>query len=68
MLVKDYNDVYAQATEPELLQIKTHYEGLDIAQSGKIFYVQFRMPDQMLPIHDEQLKQWVVETESDRGD
>jgi len=67
-LVKDYNDVYAQATEPELLQIKTHYEGLDIAQSGKIFYVQFRMSDQMLPIHDEQLKQWVVETESDRGD
>lgn len=67
-IVKDYIDVYAQASEPELLQIKTHYEGLDIAQSGKIFYVQFRMSDQMLPIHDEQLKQWVVETESDRGD
>lgn len=66
-LVKDYNDVYLQATEPELLQIKTHYEGLDIAQSGKIYYLQFLLPEQPLPMHDEQLKQWVVETESDRG-
>jgi tRNA (guanine-N7-)-methyltransferase len=68
LLVKDYHDVYAQATEPELLQIKTHYEGLDIAQSGKIFYLQFALPAAELPIHDEQLKQWVVETEFDRGD
>jgi len=42
-LVKHYDDVYAQATEPELLAIKTHYEGLDIAQSGKIHYICFQL-------------------------
>ena len=66
-VVKDYSDVYTQAAEPELLQIKTHYEGLDIAQSGKIFYLQFVLPPHQLPLIDEQLKKWVVETEADRG-
>lgn len=66
-LVKDFNDVYGQATEPELLHIKTHYEGLDIAKSGKIFYLQFSLPEEPLPIKDEALKNWVFETESDRG-
>lgn len=46
-VVNQYNDVYSQASEPELLNIKTHYEGLDIAQSGKIFYVCFSLPDQL---------------------
>lgn len=68
LLVKDYDDVYVQATEPELLQIKTHYEGLDIAQSGKIFYLQFSLPDAPMSLIDEQLKNWVVETETDGGD
>lgn len=67
-LVKKYDSVYAQAEEPELLYIKTHYEGLDIAQSGKIFYICFRLPDAPLPMHDELLKQWVFETEYLRGD
>ena len=67
-LVKDYHDVYERAKELELLQIKTHYEGLDIAQSGKVFYLQFMLPAAELPTHDEHLKQWVVETEFDRRD
>lgn len=46
-VVKQYDDVYSQAGEAELLNIKTHYEGLDIAQSGKIFYVCFRLPEQL---------------------
>ncbi|MCU0404727.1 MAG: tRNA (guanosine(46)-N7)-methyltransferase TrmB [Chitinophagaceae bacterium] len=66
-LVKCYDDVYGKALEPELLNIKTHYEGLDIAKSGKIFYVQFRLPDEPLPLKDEELKNWVFETETDRG-
>lgn len=45
-LVKSYDDVYRQAHEPELLEIKTHYEGLDIAGSGKIFYICFYMLQQ----------------------
>jgi tRNA (guanine-N7-)-methyltransferase len=67
-LVKDYLDVHGEANEPELLQIKTHYEGLDIAQSGKIFYLQFSLPETPLGIDEEQLKNWVVETETYRGD
>jgi tRNA (guanine-N7-)-methyltransferase len=67
-LVKKYDNVYAQATEPELLYIKTHYEGLDIAQSGKIFFVCFQLPEGALSMHDELLKRWVFETEYNRGD
>jgi tRNA (guanine-N7-)-methyltransferase len=48
-MVRDYNDVYQQAVEPELLNIKTHYEGLDIAQSGKIFYLCLSLPEQLNP-------------------
>ena len=64
-LVKSYDDVYMQASEPELLQIKTHYEGLDIAQSGKIFYLCFMLPSNTLSMEDSDLKNWVFENESD---
>jgi tRNA (guanine-N7-)-methyltransferase len=66
-LMKDYNDVAKQATEKELLEIKTHYESLDIAQSGRIHYLQFRLPEALLPIEkDEQLKQMTLEQEVGR--
>jgi tRNA (guanine-N7-)-methyltransferase len=63
-LLQDFNDVATQAaTHPEL-QIKTHYEQLDIAGSNRIHYLQFTLPDQ--PITDlyyAPLKDWVFETE-----
>ncbi|MES2777438.1 MAG: tRNA (guanosine(46)-N7)-methyltransferase TrmB [Bacteroidota bacterium] len=62
-IVKDYNDVYRQATEPELLEIKTHYEGLDISTSGRIHYLQFVLPTEPLANKDEQLKQIISEHE-----
>lgn len=62
-LVKAYEDVYQQANEPELLQIKTHYEGLDIAQSGRIHYLCFRLPDTPLPDLDDVLKKYVNDEE-----
>jgi tRNA (guanine-N7-)-methyltransferase len=65
-IVKDYDNVYQQATEPELLQIKTHYESLDIAASGVIHYLQFTLPE-LIPVEkDEALKQFVFETELGR--
>jgi tRNA (guanine-N7-)-methyltransferase len=67
-VVKDYNDVYSTATEPELLGIKTHYEGLDIAQSGKIFYLSFSLPAILPAETDAILKQYIFENESGRGD
>ncbi len=68
LLVKQYDDVYAQASEQELLGIKTHYEDLDIAQSGKIYYISFKLPESGIPDVDEPLKNWVFETECNRGD
>lgn len=62
-LLKDYDNVYQQATEPELLQIKTHYEGLNISGSGRIHYLQFELPGAVLPDKDEALKDWVFESE-----
>jgi tRNA (guanine-N7-)-methyltransferase len=65
-IVKDYSDVYKQASEPELLQIKTHYESLDIAASGVIHYLQFTLPTVIPTDKDEALKQFVFETELGR--
>lgn len=62
-IVKDYNDVYEHAAEPELLHIKTHYEGLDISESGRIHYLQFVLTAETLPDKDEQLKQLICEYE-----
>ncbi len=63
-LLKCYDDVYQQGSEPELLQIKTHYEGLDIAGTGRIFYLQFRLPEGTIPAEETALKEWVLENEA----
>jgi tRNA (guanine-N7-)-methyltransferase len=56
-IVDQTDNVYLQDNiKPELL-IKTHYEGLDIAQSNRIHYIQFRI-DKVLPQEkDDILKQ-----------
>jgi tRNA (guanine-N7-)-methyltransferase len=63
-LLEDFEDVYAQENRGEDLNIQTHYEKLDIAQSNRIHYLRFRL-DQQLPVEkDEQLKQLVLEEEA----
>jgi tRNA (guanine-N7-)-methyltransferase len=62
-LLKDYDDVYRQATEPELLNIRTHYEGLNISGSNRIHYLQFALPAGPLPDKEAELKAWVFENE-----
>lgn len=61
-LVSDIDNVYQQPQISEVLKIKTHYEGLDIAQSNRIFYLQFRLPP-VIENKDEQLKQLVFDEE-----
>ena len=39
------DNVYAQAEVPAELQIKTHYESLDIAGSNRVHYVCFSLPE-----------------------
>lgn len=39
----DYDNLYQNQNLPEELYIKTHYESLDIAQSNRIHYLQFKI-------------------------
>jgi len=55
-LLVDYNDVYSVPNLVTELTIKTHYEGLDIAQSNRIHYLQFRLNNPLPLVLDEQLK------------
>ena len=43
---------------PELM-IKTHYEGLDIAGSRKIFYLRFGLNDGLSADKENELQEWV---------
>jgi len=51
----------------EELSIKTHYEGLDIAQSNRIHYLCFSLPTTALPQIDSTLHQRCKEDESAAG-
>jgi len=54
----DYDDVYQQPHIPDDLQIKTHYESLDIAGSNRIHYLCFSLPGELPGKEkDEKLKQ-----------
>jgi tRNA (guanine-N7-)-methyltransferase len=60
----DYNNVYALDTVPEVLKIKTHYEKLDIAESNRVHYLCFSLPEQLAGKEkDEGLKQIIAEYE-----
>ena len=60
------DDVYSLENISDELKIKTHYEGLDIAQSNRIHYLQFSLPATALPLEpDALLKQWVFDNEKD---
>ncbi len=60
-VIVDYDNLYQQQNlKPELF-IKTHYESLDIAQSNRIHYLQFKI-DVDLPIEkDAELKRIINE-------
>ncbi|MBC7867710.1 MAG: tRNA (guanosine(46)-N7)-methyltransferase TrmB [Gloeobacteraceae cyanobacterium ES-bin-316] len=60
-LVEETEDVYAQPHKTEL-DIKTHYEGLDIAQSKKIYYLHFKLTGS-IPVLDDQLQEELKLTE-----
>lgn len=60
-LLVDYDNLYQQKDLPQELYIKTHYESLDIAQSNRIHYLQFRV-NKDLPIElDIELKKIINE-------
>jgi tRNA (guanine-N7-)-methyltransferase len=56
-IVEQTDHVYAQPDIKPELQIKTHYEGLDIAQSNRIHYLHFRINKALPEEKDAILKQ-----------
>jgi len=69
-LLEDSDNVYAQETVSPELSIKTHYEGLDIAQSSRIHYLRFVLPAATLPSLDGQLQEQLktIEHGAEGGD
>lgn len=60
-LEADMEDIHQQISLTEALKIKTHYERLDIAQSQKVYYLQFILPVEILPDKDDELKELIRE-------
>lgn len=60
-LLTDFESVYAQQNITAELQIKTHYESLDIAQSNRVHYLQFKLNKELPAEKDEALKQLISE-------
>jgi tRNA (guanine-N7-)-methyltransferase len=52
-----WDDVYTREDRIPELNIKTHYEGLDIAGSNRIHYICFTLPSDPLPPRDQELKE-----------
>ena len=63
LLLEKCDDVYAQSEIDEKLKIKTHYESLDIANSNKIFYIRFSLPE-IIPDKDDELQRLLKQTET----
>ncbi|MBN8836778.1 MAG: tRNA (guanosine(46)-N7)-methyltransferase TrmB [Sphingobacteriia bacterium] len=57
----DYDNLYAQPSLNPELYIKTHYESLDIAQSNRIHYLQFKINKDLPLEKDAILKQMLHE-------
>ena len=64
-LLEQTDNVYAQENIRPELMIKTHYEGLDIAQSNRIHYLRFRINGDLPLEKDEVLKQLFSEPDID---
>jgi tRNA (guanine-N7-)-methyltransferase len=60
-LLTDIDHLYTQTEISPELQIKTHYESLDIAQSNRIHYLQFKINKALPEEIDEPLKQIIFD-------
>ena len=64
-LLESSDHVYEEANIKEELKIKTHYENLDIAQSNKVHYIRFTLPNKPLDDFDEQLQERIKNYEEE---
>jgi tRNA (guanine-N7-)-methyltransferase len=56
-------DVYARIENPAEIQIKTHYEKLDIAESKQVYYMRFALPEKQIPLPDIKLQELLKQIE-----
>jgi tRNA (guanine-N7-)-methyltransferase len=64
-LIIDIDDVSNIPELPDELKIKTHYESLDIAQSSRVHYLKFSLPEQLPGKEkDKELQQFLKENEA----
>ena len=66
-LLSDMDDVYSIDNRDQELNIKTHYEGLDIANSNRIHYLQFSIPKKELEQNDKILQELLKNTEPSKS-
>jgi len=63
-LITDIDDIRKLHVLPDELKIKTHYETLDIAQSSRVHYLEFSLPEQLPGKEkDKELQQFLKENE-----
>ena len=63
-LITDIDDISKLRELPDELKIKTHYETLDIAQSSRIHYLEFSLPEQLPGKElDKEFQQFLKENE-----
>ena len=53
----NHDDVYNEKNIADELKIKTHYEELDIAQSKRVHYLQFKINKELPVEKDQELKE-----------
>jgi tRNA (guanine-N7-)-methyltransferase len=63
-LQQDLDDVYSTGNRPAELEIKTHYEKLDIAGSNKVHYLKFVLNKELPADKDSILKTLISEQEN----
>jgi len=66
-LHEDSDDVYGTEPIKKELAIKTYYESLDIAQSRRVYYLCFSLPETALPQIDDNLQERTREHETAAG-
>lgn len=63
--IEDYDNIHSLNPLPPQLAIKTHYESLDIAQSNRIHYLRFTLPQVFPGIEiDKLFKEQIIESEN----
>jgi tRNA (guanine-N7-)-methyltransferase len=65
-VVEDIDDLYSSGHVSAELGIKTHYESLDIAKSNTVYYLHFKLPSVPLQDKSNELKELLLEEQTDR--